>query len=272
MNQSMVKLSLIKTLIILSLASCTDSNLTTLGDRYEKAVWQSIKTPAKSRCSQGKVYLFNWNIFASQSKESANEEILEQQPVPEVLTLQEIKEEHAKELAEKLGYQYYHRGNNAILSKYPIIKRGVSTVSDDKYRTFIYTDLQIKEQVLRVYCTHFSYKVSKAQPFIPEHRKQEALNLIKDAETHQGPVIISGDMNTLSGIEPLHEEEVNEALLEKGFLDAFAYNPATTHLLLGRLDWIYYKGLYLNKEVLGNYSFSDHRWLGAEFCLVNSNM
>lgn len=255
-------------LFLLALNSCADSNLESIGDRQEKVVFHSLEQlnqPTNPTC-ENTLGIFSWNIFSSQPFDQVKAFLTHELSFPDIFSLQEVTEAQTKSLAQSLKASYYHAGNNGIISRYGITKQGIFTVNKKSGRPALYVEIDSLPAV-RIYTVHLSYKVETLRPLIPKIREQEARSILDHAAPLDIPVLITGDMNSLTGLEPIHRETALEAILDNGFLDAFAYSPTATHLLLGRLDWIFYKDLDLIHSQVGSYKLSDHKWLLSEFCL-----
>ena len=206
-----------------------------------------------------------WNIHKGKKLKQVMEEIeMTSLKDSDVLNLQEImiKQGQGEEVAKRFGYQFVSKGSNAIFTRFPIIASGHVVVNPETGRSAVWADLSThRGTIVRVYCPHLSYKV-KVSPFIPEIRGQETRRILEHAADFNGSVIVAGDLNTVGFFVGGHEDEETIILLKNaGYKDTLERVATRTHQLVGRIDWIFAKGLQTLWAVKGEYTGSDHRWM-----------
>lgn len=181
----------------------------------------------------------------------------------DVISLQEVKNKSTMtELASQFNYQLTG-GRNALLARYPVINQGIVS-AESKGETAFWSDIQIKDTLLRVYSVHLSFK-QQGSAFIAAVRGDEVQQIIHHASDFNGPVIISGDFNTLSLFSPdFSQIPVFSNLKAAGYQSARPLGACDSQIPLGEQDWIFYKNARALRYVCGNYAGSDHRWIQAE--------
>jgi len=164
-------------------------------------------------------------------------------------------------------YGYYKSGNrNAILSKYPILRAGEVTIDSIGARKASWGEIEYKNNtIIRIYSIHLSYKQNDWF-YIPEIRGAEFKGLIDHAGSFDGPIIIAGDFNTVDVVgSKLDSRPVFQEAYRAGFKNAFNEQDCNTQMILGRVDWVFYKGMSAWFSGCGNFSGSDHRWMQETF-------
>ncbi len=189
--------------------------------------------------------------------------------IQEIQTNQSINQ--AQVLAKMFGYFFVFKGRDAILSKFPIQKSGAIVINKSPKREAVWADVDVGgENYIRIYGLHLSYKVD-ISPFIQEIRGDEISVVIEHSKSFDGPVIVAGDLNTIGDMFWGEESEPAIVFLkDAGFNDAFEGEDFSTHLIFGRLDWIFSKGFDVEKSVVGNFSVSDHRWIQTNLVTTQS--
>ena len=184
----------------------------------------------------------------------------------DIVFLQEVP--HNKLLDELANNNGFHKtGNrNAILSKYPIRNSGVIIINPETGRTASWADVEyINKTVIRIYSIHLSYKINEWS-HMHEIRGAEIQRIIKHAHTFEGPIILAGDLNTIDPVaRELDKRPVFQEAYRAGFKNAFYEQHCNTHMILGRIDWVLYKGMSPWQAGCGIYAGSDHRWMHETF-------
>ena len=164
-----------------------------------------------------------------------------------------------------LGANLHQRGGNAILTRLPIVEVGQVLLSAKPKLNNIWANVEIAPGVhLRVYSLHLSYKRATVNIFIRGIRGAEMGQVVENVAQHQGPAVVAGDFNTVGYILGGHgNEPAIGALRSAGFADMLASSPGLTQIPLGRLDWIFARGMRPLESALGKFRGSDHRWIKA---------
>ncbi|HEX4925364.1 MAG TPA: endonuclease/exonuclease/phosphatase family protein [Bdellovibrionales bacterium] len=208
-----------------------------------------------------------WNIHRGRNIERVIEE-LETAPIgaSAILALQEVspQKKHAELLAARFGLNFHYFGSDAILTRYSIVRAGAIVSNPQTGRHTPWAELEVEPgRIVRVYSPHLSYKL-KTNPFIGDVRGQEMKVILDHADTFDGPVIIAGDLNSVGSFLGGHDREPAIRLLRaRGFRDELSAVACRTHTLVGRIDWIFSRGLQHAGAVKGRYAGSDHRWMLA---------
>jgi len=156
-------------------------------------------------------------------------------------------------------------GRDVIVSRLPTLRGGSIIVNAETGRQAAWADISVGSAAVRVYDLHLSYKVSKS-PFITEVRSSEVLAVLDHLSDWAGPAVIAGDFNTVGWFFCCHRDApLLDRLREAGFIEASAKGP--TQWSAGKVDWIFSRGLQVEKKELGKYAGSDHRWLKTVFSL-----
>lgn len=119
----------------------------------------------------------------------------------DIIVLQEIENNNIfQSLKNNLNYKYsyFHKKKEAaigqaILSKYPIVKKDIIKISHSyRYRDILKINLKIKNQTLTLYLNHWSSKRNKES-----HRIKSAYKLMQYIKSHHknDDYIILGDLN-----------------------------------------------------------------------------
>jgi len=217
-----------------------------------------------------------WNIhgghtwFGTSNVNNIKREFSNSLSKEDIVFLQEVPQsELLDELAEKYGY---HKSGtrNAILSKYPILASEVIVINPGTGRTATWADIEYTDKIaIRIYSIHLSYKI-KRWLYIPVTRGAELKRLIDHAYSFEGPVILAGDFNTTDLIgSKLDKRPVFQKAYQAGFKNAFLERQCNTHLILGRIDWVFYKGMSAWFSGCGIYAGSDHRHMNGTFFNIN---
>jgi len=216
-----------------------------------------------------------WNIhdgntwYGTNNINNINRELENKISKQDIVFLQEVP--HGEFLDNAAKSSGYHKSGkrNAILSKYPILNSD-RVVINAAGRAASWADIEYTNKtIIRVYSIHLSYKAN-GWLYIPEIRGAEFERLIDHAGTFDGPIIIAGDFNTADIIgSNLDKRPVFQAAYRANFMNAFHEQHCNTHMILGRIDWIFYKGMSVWLSGCGIYSGSDHRWMHATFSIIN---
>ncbi len=175
----------------------------------------------------------------------------------------------AESVARKRGWHLFQNASNAILSRWPIIRSGVAVIGVSRTRELPWADVDGPLGPLRLYSIHLTFR-DGGLPFEEELRFQELtwilyhLGKTEPPASSETPVILAGDFNTVGSIWWGHQQEKALRLLhQRGFVSS--PGDGATHLLFGRLDWIYAAGLRPIEGGVGAFDGADHRWLWASF-------
>jgi endonuclease/exonuclease/phosphatase (EEP) superfamily protein YafD len=182
----------------------------------------------------------------------------------DVLALQECPA--PTESAEQIDWFGVYEHSNAILSRWPITDSGLVAANPAWPRDLPWANIQPPAgPEFRVYSVHLTFRRG-ATPFLAEARAIEARRVLTHSRNFEGPVIIAGDFNSIGWILGGQASEPAVQLLGiSGYNDALATIGGRTHALLGRLDWIYSRGLLSTAPFVGEFAGSDHRWISASF-------
>ena len=248
--------------------------------RRDEAVRQNIRLAAK--------------IFS-------NNELL---PPPDILALQEAdkatgragKQHVAARLADDLGVEYVHVGSGlphgikpkerewwlnfeeqvaiddtgdmgvALLSRVPLkdLERIDLPWHDCAWRPRLAMAATtiLKDQELRLFNVH----IDPHGPLDNQHQQTEAV--LELAETHDGPVVILGDFNTLSKHKAI---EIRKLLESHGYTTPFPTRVPTWRgvgVIRFHADWIFVKGVRVDRwGVVRPLNVSDHWPIWAEVSL-----
>jgi endonuclease/exonuclease/phosphatase (EEP) superfamily protein YafD len=210
-----------------------------------------------------------WNINRGKNIQSVLNE-LKTAPLADsdVLSFQEVmpadNEKQARMIAGSLQATYARGGRDVIVTKLPIVSFGEVRLRSSRNATW--ADIRSRSGIIfRVYDAHLSYKLG-INPFIPGQRKEEMEKILQHAKYFNGPVIISGDFNTLGWLLGGQSNDPVPTLLRNaGYTEASF--KGRTNLLCGRIDWIFTKGMKMGQARLGNYAGSDHKWVMADLQL-----
>jgi endonuclease/exonuclease/phosphatase family metal-dependent hydrolase len=219
---------------------------------------------------------------------------------PDVMCLQEMTLKNTlndnkntpKWLAKKLDFNYYfapahiypelgnQESGNAILSRYPIIKKESHFVRSptakmvdysDEGRVYIEVDLKIKKRKITVGTTHLSYS---PRFIVTNKRKVELNRLINLIKNNKKGFIFSGDLNARP-----HSYCINE--LKRKFrycgpsikqptwtTKPFSYNGFEETRLRWRIDHVFasYDMKVLSSKILQT-KYSDHLPICVDFDL-----
>lgn len=187
----------------------------------------------------------------------------------DVLALQEVRPPEAVRdpiagWAARRGWSYAAKESNAVASRRPILRSGFIAANPTWSRDLPWAEIETPAgERYRIYSVHLSFKRGP-NPFIGAARGVEAVRLARDARAFDGPALLAGDFNSLGALLWGEAREPGLRLLRRwGYVDATRNLAGETHYL-GRLDWIYARGLDASRAELGRSLDSDHRWLWAE--------
>lgn len=243
--------------------------------------------------------VLDWNIQGKKYYTQTNFQKI--QPALEEIAADIICLQEGETIIDKLPYfRETHKYNyvfspededgiNVILSKFKIIKHGqinCPSFLDKRSGEVIWANLEIQDQVLKIYNCHF-----EIDGLGPQERAAALKFILADAQKYNGPTIICGDFNTTipaSGfgrkfIQWFHKEPSSSLLIGDQdylkderysfikILEQAGYQEKTDILKTTwsafrirleifnlKLDWFFVRGLKASKATLGKY-ISDHR-------------
>ncbi len=114
-----------------------------------------------------------------------------------------------------------------LISSFPMLQRR------EGGRIAQVSELDNGGHLLTVYNLHLESRTSE------EARLLQLEEALQDSERYspETPVIVAGDLNTMSRHSPLVDR-----LREYGFRSAFGRRRVRTHILIGSLDWVFVRG------------------------------
>lgn len=182
----------------------------------------------------------------------------------DILALQECPA--PSELAAPLAWNGVYEYSNAILSRWPITSSGLVPANPTWPRDLPWADIQPPSgPAIRIYSVHLTFRQG-GTPFLAAAREIETRRILTHARSFDGAVIIAGDFNSIGWILGGQASEPAIQLLQlSNYNDALATVGGRTHAFLGRLDWIFARGLISSEPIVGGYAGSDHRWISASF-------
>jgi endonuclease/exonuclease/phosphatase family metal-dependent hydrolase len=271
---------------------------TIFGVGAEQAGPEALDTPvsgsfATSPPSGPDLKLVSWNIDRGYGFDRVADVLREKQP--DVCLLQEVdlhtrrtkNRDVARELAQKLGYNYSfgtefqelsqgvdgqpgYQGQ-ATLSRWPIVKSRVLRFEHQSNwwkphriipntaffqrrlggRVALATELSVHGSPVVVYNLHLE---SRSGGAIQDAQLDEVLSDLKSYPAGTA-AIIGGDLNS-----KYHPSKVRHYLEQQGFHSVLGETLARTHVIIGYLDWIFYRGPWQveNGTVLRGTHASDH--------------
>lgn len=207
----------------------------------------------------------SWNLNSLSGSQRTLSELHALAAQTDILILQEAvspKQGDLSQILAKSSHPYRTAlGSNAIASRFPIRNSGTVHVRPAFLRVLPWADLDTPAGLVRVYAVHLTYKLG-SNPLAYDLRASEISLLLQHAQSVPHPVILAGDFNSLGSVLLGHSREPSLDLVRRaGFRDSLSTDPGATHLLLGRLDWIFSRGLHTASAQRGQYSGSDHRWI-----------
>lgn len=136
---------------------------------------------------------------------------------PDLIALQEVwgnaENNYARELAEKLGYHYFHADcmtmngtgfGNAILSRWPILESRTITLpghlETGETRNALFAKIDGPRAPVSFFCTHLNWRYE--QSHIRQQQVQELATFVKANSSGKMPPVLCGDFNA----EPMSEE------------------------------------------------------------------
>lgn len=254
------------TLSLILFNACGRNNVYEIAESHSDAVIDAAHVTTDAQPCFQAIHIVSWNIFDEFAIDRVNDVFQTDFLTSDIIALQEVSRETAATLAQKMGFNYRHSDNNAILSRGPIFDDGRITINSETDRHAMWISTAIANTKIRIYNVHFSYKIKRLKPFIAAVRQDEAEAVVAHAQRTQQPTLITGDFNHLTGFEPWHRDTQSDVFFAQGFRDAHIMHPDNTHVLIGRLDRIYYKGFRVENSVNGDYAFSDHKWISTQLC------
>ena len=164
--------------------------------------------------------VMTWNLwwqFGPWKERAQSIESTIKAQAPDLIALQEVwgdaAENHAKILAESLGYHYFHAGSmvmngigfgNAILSRWPILQSEEITLSGQEetgeIRNALYAKINGPRGEVHFFCTHLNWRYE--QSHIRQVQVREVAEFVKQNSGGKMPPILCGDFNA----EPMSDE------------------------------------------------------------------
>jgi len=177
-------------------------------------------TPNNSGPIETRVRVMSWNIWWQFGPWQQRAPLIEasiKAADPDLIALQEVwgdtAENHAKILAEKLGYHYFHARcmtmngtgfGNAILSRWPIAEHKEITLSGQaetgETRNALYARIDGPRGVIPFFCTHLNWRYE--QSHIRQQQVRDVAAFVADNPGDKMPPLLCGDFNA----EPMSEE------------------------------------------------------------------
>jgi endonuclease/exonuclease/phosphatase family metal-dependent hydrolase len=211
------------------------------------------------------VRIASWNLNSLRGGAASQVGLRELAATHDVIALQELPGDSRSGFAARLGlpasWHAFGFASNAIAGRYPIRRSGVTEVSVNPPRHLPWVEMETPQGPLVVYSIHLTYRLTW-HPFLEHQRAYEARLLLRDALAFDAPVVLAGDFNSLGWVVGGHEELSVRTLRTAGFQPLVS--PGDTHRLLGKLDWIFVRGLRGRAGDTGAYQGSDHRWIHAQ--------
>ena len=152
----------------------------------------------------------------SKNKIIANTELIDKEKSAAI-----FKEEFGEDVVEMLGYNplplsikvfiseesFEFDGvkfGNAIISKYKIVNYSSKFFTEvpgkDEKKLFIHAEIEYKDTILNIICTHLNYKYEHQQ--VRQSQVTELMGYISELKNSEFPVIICGDFNA----DPISDE------------------------------------------------------------------
>ena len=158
--------------------------------------------------------------------------------IPDIMCLQEVwveeDESQAKKIADEFGYFYTYKESfeldgvkfgNAIISKYKIVNYSSKFFTEvpgkDEKKLFIHAEIDYKDTILNIICTHLNYKYEHQQ--VRQNQVTELMAYISELKNLEFPVILCGDFNadpisdeirTITG----HKQPVSDVVLRDAWM------------------------------------------------------
>ena len=171
--------------------------------------------PIKTRLS-----VMSWNIwwqFGPWKKRAPAIEATIKANTPDLIALQEVwgneAENHAKILADKLGYHVYFEHcmtmngigfGNAILSRWPIAATDTRQLfgfeETGELRRVLYARINGPRGDIHLFCTHLNWRYE--QSHIRQKQVEDVAGFVKENTSGKMPPILCGDFNA----EPMSDE------------------------------------------------------------------
>jgi endonuclease/exonuclease/phosphatase family metal-dependent hydrolase len=209
--------------------------------------------------------------------------------VPDILLLQEVARRKgsqtsvAEELGNLLGLQAAFAAPKpgptnigvAILSRWPITDSKVQTVPrfyrllKIRPRLAIGVTTHAPSGPIRVWTTHLDTRIRV------DERLRQLRPILAEADQHNGPSIIGGDLNTLGlnwvlhtlpyPVGKAHARAVTALMSRHGFETPFTESRPTFDLFGMQLDWVFLRGLDVVTSGIQPLAVSDHHAVWTEF-------
>lgn len=211
------------------------------------------------------VRIASWNLNSLRGGAASQTGLRDLAATHDVIALQELPGDSRPGFATRIGlpasWHAFGFASNAVAGRYPIRRSGVTEVSVNPPRHLPWVEMETPQGPLVVYSIHLTYRLTW-HPFLEQQRAYETRLLLRDALAFDAPVVLAGDFNSLGWVVGGHEELSVRTLRTAGFQPLVS--PGGTHRLLGKLDWIFAKGLRGRADEMGTYQGSDHRWIQAQ--------
>ena len=166
------------------------------------------------------IKILTWNLWWKFENFKDREKLIFQELrslIPDIMCLQEVwveeDESQAKKIADEFGYFYTYKESfefdgvkfgNAIISKYKIVNYSSKFFTEvpgkDEKKLFIHAEIDYKDTILNIICTHLNYKYEHQQ--VRQSQVTELMGYISELKNSEFPVILCGDFNA----DPISDE------------------------------------------------------------------
>lgn len=187
------------------------------------------------------IKILTWNLWWKFENFKDREKLIFQELrsiIPDIMCLQEVwveeDESQAKKIADEFGYFYTYKESfefdgvkfgNAIISKYKILNYSSKFFKEvpgkDEKKLFIHAEIDYKDTILNIICTHLNYKYEHQQ--VRQSQVIELMDYISELKNSEFPVILCGDFNadpisdeirTITG----HKQPVSDVVLRDAWM------------------------------------------------------
>lgn len=227
-------------------------------------LWAGLGPLLHAQPTKIRVTAWNMGNLGETTTEKAAQALDQFSEQADILALQECPAPSSN--ATRLAWNGVFEYSNAILSRWPIIASGLVPANPSWPRDLPWADIQPPSgPAVRIYSVHLTFRRG-GTPFLATAREIETRRILTHANGFSGPVIVAGDFNSVGWFLGGQASEPAIRLLQlTQYNDALAMIGGRTHAILGRLDWIFSRGLTASEPVLGEYAGSDHRWISTTF-------
>ena len=187
------------------------------------------------------IKILTWNLWWKFENFKDREKLIFQELrslIPDIMCLQEVwveeDESQAKKIADEFGYFYTYKESfefdgvkfgNAIISKYKIVNYSSKFFTEvpgkDEKKLFIHAEIDYKDTILNIICTHLNYKYEHQQ--VRQNQVTELMDYISKLKNSEFPFILCGDFNadpisdeirTITG----HKQPVSDVVLRDAWM------------------------------------------------------